>query len=62
MELDTPEGTLNLLRRWIAMSPGERGQMAENALHSFHLHYDMQQTAKTIIQIFELALQSQKKS
>lgn len=62
MELDTPEGTLNLLRRWIAMSPGERGQMAEKALHSFHLRYDMQQTAKTIIQIFEAALQSQAKS
>jgi glycosyltransferase involved in cell wall biosynthesis len=62
MELDTPEGTLNLLRRWIAMSPGERGRMAEKALHSFHLRYDMQQTAKTIIQIFEGALQSQAKS
>jgi glycosyltransferase involved in cell wall biosynthesis len=62
MELDTPEGTLNLLRRWIAMSPGERGQMAEKALRSFHLRYDSQQTAKTIIHIFETALQSQAKS
>jgi glycosyltransferase involved in cell wall biosynthesis len=58
MELDTPEGTLNLLQRWIAMPPHERGQMAKKALHSFHLRYDMQQTAKTIIQIFETALQS----
>jgi len=57
MELDTPEGTLNLLRRWIATSPVERAQMAEKALRSFHLRYDMQQTAKTIIQIFESALQ-----
>ena len=29
MELDTPEGTLRLLRRWIAMSLQERQEMSE---------------------------------
>lgn len=56
MEPDTPDGTLNLLRRWIATSPSEREQMAEQANRTFHLRYDMRETAKTIIQIFEAAL------
>ncbi|MEO6911021.1 MAG: glycosyltransferase [Edaphobacter sp.] len=59
MELDTLEGTLHLLQRWIATSPYEREQMAEKALRCFQLRYDMQQTAKTIIQIFETAIQNQ---
>ncbi len=58
MELDTPEGTLRLLRRWIAMPPHERSRMAEQALRSFRLRYDSQQTARTIIQIFETALRA----
>jgi glycosyltransferase involved in cell wall biosynthesis len=57
MEPDTPEGTLHLLQRWIATSPEEREQMAAQALRSFHQRYDMQQTAKTIIQLFEAAKQ-----
>jgi glycosyltransferase involved in cell wall biosynthesis len=55
MEPDTPEGTLHLLQRWIATSPEEREQMAAQALRTFHQRYDMQQTAKTIIQLFEAA-------
>lgn len=58
MELDTPEGTLRLLQCWIAMPPHERSRMAEQALRSFRLRYDSQQTARTIIQIFETALQA----
>jgi glycosyltransferase involved in cell wall biosynthesis len=56
VEPDTPEGTLNLLRRWIATSPSQREQMAQQAYRTFHLRYDMRETAKTIIQIFEAAL------
>lgn len=55
MELDTAEGTLNLLQRWIASSPQIRERMAEQAQLSFHQRYDMQQTAKTIISLFEAA-------
>lgn len=55
MEMDTPEGTLKLLQRWIATSPQDRNRMGELAQRSFHLRYDMQQTAKTIIQLFEAA-------
>lgn len=56
MEPDTPEGTLNLLQRWIDTSPQQREQMAEQSHRTFHLRYDMQETAKTIIQLFESAI------
>lgn len=56
MEPDTPEGTLNLLQRWIATSPQDRERMAQQALRSFQLRYDMRETAKTIIQLFESAI------
>lgn len=55
IEPDTPDGTLHLLQRWIATSFQERAQMAEQALRCFHQRYDMQQTAKTIIHLFEEA-------
>ncbi len=53
MEPDTPEGTLRLLRRWIAMSPAEREAMCHRAYRCFHEHYDMQENAKAIIRLFE---------
>jgi len=55
MEPDTLDGTLRLLQRWIATSTREREQMAEQATASFKQRYDMQQTAKTIIGLFEAA-------
>lgn len=55
MEPDTPEGTLRLLERWIATTPADRQQMIERAHRCFHLRYDMQQTAKEIIHLFESA-------
>ena len=55
MELDTPEGTLRLLQRWIAMSVQERQQMAERAYQCFHRRYDMSENAKAIIRLFENA-------
>jgi glycosyltransferase involved in cell wall biosynthesis len=55
MESDTLEGTLSLLQRWIVTSPQQREQMAEQANRTFHRRYDMRETAKTIIQLFEAA-------
>jgi glycosyltransferase involved in cell wall biosynthesis len=55
MELDTPQGTLNLLRRWIAMTPDERAAMAERAYQCFNTRYDMRENAKAIIRLFESA-------
>lgn len=55
MEPDTPEGTLALLRRWLATTPEERERMATQAERSFHQRYDMRETAKTIIRLFEAA-------
>jgi glycosyltransferase involved in cell wall biosynthesis len=58
MELDTPEGTLRLLQRWIALPAQEREKMGEIAVECFHRRYDMQENAKTIIRLFETALAS----
>jgi glycosyltransferase involved in cell wall biosynthesis len=55
MELDTAKGTLNLLKRWIAMTPAERTAMGEIALDSFQRRYDMRENAKAIIRLFEAA-------
>jgi glycosyltransferase involved in cell wall biosynthesis len=55
MEPDTPQGTLNLLRRWIAITPDERADMATRAKDCFHRRYDMRENAKAIIRIFESA-------
>jgi glycosyltransferase involved in cell wall biosynthesis len=55
MELDTPDGTLRLLRRWIAMSVEERQQMADRAYQCFNRRYDMSENAKAIIRLFENA-------
>jgi glycosyltransferase involved in cell wall biosynthesis len=55
MEEDTPDGTLRLLTRWIAMSPEERKAMGERACSCFHHRYDMRENAKAIIRLFETA-------
>jgi glycosyltransferase involved in cell wall biosynthesis len=55
MERDTPEGTLQLLKRWIAMSEREKKEMGERAFQCFHTRYDMRENAKAIIRLFETA-------
>jgi hypothetical protein len=55
MELDTVQGTLRLLERWIAMTPKEKAAMGERALACFHRRYDMRENAKAIIRLFEAA-------
>jgi glycosyltransferase involved in cell wall biosynthesis len=55
MELDTLDGTLRLLERWIAMSPEERKAMGQRALECFQRRYDMRENAKAIIRLFESA-------
>ncbi len=55
MELDTAEGTLQLLKRWIAMSEQEKKKMGERAFQCFHTRYDMRENAKAIIRLFETA-------
>ncbi|MDR3734497.1 MAG: glycosyltransferase [Acidobacteriaceae bacterium] len=53
VQLDTAEGTLNLLTAWIQTPAAEREQMSANALDCFRAHYDMRENAKAIIRIFE---------
>ena len=53
MELDTQEGTENLIRRWIEMPVERREAMYRQALKTFDEHYDMRRNAVTIIRLFE---------
>ena len=53
MELDTQDGTDNLIRRWIELSVGQREAMHVQALKTFDEHYDMRRNAVTIIRLFE---------
>ena len=58
MEPDTLEGTVKLLERWIATTPEQRAAMGNRGLEFFRKHYDMQATARTILELFELAKKS----
>ena len=58
MELDTPEGTLKLVSRWMATSTEEKRAMGDRAYECFHKHYDMSENAKAIIRLFEHASES----
>jgi glycosyltransferase involved in cell wall biosynthesis len=62
MELDTAQGTLRLLERWIAMAPEEKAAMGERALACFHRRYDMRENAKAIIRLFEAATAASEES
>ncbi len=53
-EPDTPEGTLRLLKQWIAMSLEQRAEMGRLALACFDRRYDMRRNARQIIELFEL--------
>jgi glycosyltransferase involved in cell wall biosynthesis len=55
MQLDTPDGTLKLLKGWIGMTVAERQRMAELAYQCFHRRYDMRENAKAIIRLFGTA-------
>lgn len=55
METDTQEGTVNLLRRWIATPLEERQLMSRQAVDCFRRRYDMRENAKAIIRLFEIA-------
>jgi glycosyltransferase involved in cell wall biosynthesis len=53
MESDTPEGTLQLLTRWIALSPADRKSMGQQARRTFEQRYDMRTNAPAIVRLFE---------
>jgi glycosyltransferase involved in cell wall biosynthesis len=53
MESDTPEGTDNLVRRWIEMRPAARTAMALQAEKTFDARYDMRKSAATIFHLFD---------
>jgi glycosyltransferase involved in cell wall biosynthesis len=55
MEHDTLEGTLRLLERWISIRPEERAAMVSRTFDCFRRRYDMRETAKSIMGLFESA-------
>ncbi|SEC51993.1 glycosyltransferase [Terriglobus roseus] len=55
IEADTLEGTRRLLERWIAMDPGDRLKMSEQAAECFRSRFDMLETAQTIMALFRQA-------
>ena len=59
VEPDTPDGTLRLLQRWLAMPEAERAGMRERALECYRRRYDMRRNAQTIIRLFEDAVQGE---
>lgn len=53
MESDTEEGTLRLLERWIRTPREERLAMGERAVQCFRKRYDMRESARMILELFE---------
>lgn len=62
MEPDTPQGTLDLIERWIRLSPEEKDQMRAKSQHMFRTRYDMRGNARMIISLFELAKKQNRQS
>jgi glycosyltransferase involved in cell wall biosynthesis len=60
MELDTQEGTDNLVRRWIEMSVADRQAMSAQALETFDQRYDMRKAAASILHLFDNAVGTKK--
>ncbi len=50
---DTLDGTRGLLRRWLALSEGERADMEQRALLTFEQRYDMRRNTEAILRAFE---------
>jgi hypothetical protein len=52
MELDTQNGTDNLLRRWIDTPTAERGAMSIRAMELFDEKYDVRKCSAAIFHLF----------
>ena len=53
VEPDTYDGTLRLLKRWLALTSAQREQMAANAITTFSRRYDMRRNSAIILRTFE---------
>ena len=53
MEADDQAGTDALVSGWIRLPKEARARIETQALVTFHARYDMEQTARTIIRLFE---------
>jgi len=53
MELDTQQGTDNLMRRWIETPTAERGAMSIRAQELFAERYDMRKNSASIFHLFD---------
>ncbi len=48
VEPDTPEGTRNLIRRFMALTDGERAQMKRDAMDGFAQYFDSENTVRAL--------------
>jgi glycosyltransferase involved in cell wall biosynthesis len=53
MEPDTPAGTERLIARWTKLPLTDRAAMGRRALECFQHRYDMRETAKAVVELFE---------
>jgi glycosyltransferase involved in cell wall biosynthesis len=49
---DTLQGTVSLLKQWVAMPEPDRQKTGENAIATFRAHFDTQETSRAIVSIF----------
>ena len=56
MDVDTIDGTVRMLERWIRLSPEQKHSMGEQAFRTFSIRYDMRRNATRIIRLFDGAL------
>ncbi len=54
VEPDTLEGTRNLLRRWLELSPAERAAMAASAEEAFQQRFSLRRSAESIHALAEI--------
>ena len=53
VEPDNLEGTVRLIKRWIATSPEERNAMRTNARQCFEKHFEIEKAVESLVQILD---------
>ena len=62
IEPDTLEGTRQLLRAWLTLTPMEREAMSRNAHDCFRQRFDLRRSVRTIMNLFAEAAQGRAKT
>ena len=62
VENDDIEGTTALLRRWVALSPGEQAAMRQQARECFARHFEIMAAARSLLAIYTTAPEADRKT